>query len=669
MIRFRRLLCCSLPALLTGCISPWAVMSGGTPSWEAAVLPPGTEIVEVSVAGETLRGVYVPGEPGAPLVLHLLEAMGSATLGCLPEVFGSASCGHPVLWQLQGLGYASLMLDYRGVGASSGSRHVDHLVPDSMAMWEAAMARVERDPQRIILRTNSLGTVGACHLLEAGARPACWVAIAPIDPRTVADNLLYGSLWSPIAWLATVLATTVADFDPCRALAIGDIPKLCFVPAAGDQFVRDDELDRIRDAIEAGGGAWATLNQNHIDCAGAGHWLLPLERRLLRSLHGALAPTTEREQRMAGGEHPLSRRSAARLRLLASANECDPDLALAAAECHLPPSSMMRWVPWLDRFRSLNGWQHTRERWLDILTLRDDDGPLCSDVVVSASPWLLGLETQGRDLPTDTMASLMQKGRLKDVHELIYDERAVPFLTVNMLLGLVAGSDAPGDWASARGDRLRLLVRRALVRPGAEEGVQHSWWGIPSPNRLRHHIRKLIARSVEPNPLVGLDPGLLTEVLLSDLPEDAPHLSAFVGEHAAAVSQLLADRPWYCDMATFAASWWHAAGAVYDFGIPESWVSEHCDRVQAMPTDVQTVLCGQLQHAGKSERGEAEPMAPSCLEDLHEVDVEAETIQLSPSQLHDLACRAVPWRRVDGSPHLQFWLCGSWVQIDSLCTF
>jgi hypothetical protein len=71
--------------------------------------PAGTEKVSVELAGgERLRGVFVPSDPGAPVVLHLLESSGSITSPFWFAGYGS------LLADLADLGFASLALDYRG---------------------------------------------------------------------------------------------------------------------------------------------------------------------------------------------------------------------------------------------------------------------------------------------------------------------------------------------------------------------------------------------------------------------------------------------------------------------------------------------------------------------------------------------------------------------------
>src|SRR6185369_9584719 len=104
--------------------------------------------------GVRLRGVFVPSDPGAPVVLHLLESGGSVTSVDFPY--------SGVVAQLSDLGYASLILDYRGVGESDGERSVDHLRPDALAMWGEALRRAgaaDGAARCVVVRATSIGSV------------------------------------------------------------------------------------------------------------------------------------------------------------------------------------------------------------------------------------------------------------------------------------------------------------------------------------------------------------------------------------------------------------------------------------------------------------------------------------------------------------------------------
>lgn len=650
-----------LTSLLASCISPWAVMPGGLPNFASAVLPPGTERVEVAVDGEVLRGIYVPGEPGAPLVLHMLEAMGSATLGCLPEVVDCDSCGHPVLWQLQGLGYASLMIDYRGVGASSGSRHVDHLIPDAVAMWSEAVRRVGGDEKRIVLRTTSLGTIGASHLVLAGHRPRCWIANAPIDPRTVADNVLYAALWSPIAFLATVVATDVADVDPYAALASKEVPKLCFLNSDDDPFVRAAELARFRAAVASGSGYCVTLNESHIRCAGACHWLRPEERYFLREVVGRFASVDERMARFVAGADPASidARCLSRLRLLAEVADCDPELAMAAAQSALPATTLAQWVPGMERVRRAAGWEKSCDEWAALFAANDFDHPLRSDVVASLSSWLLGLELQLGPLPIDHCVEQLLDGRWPEASASIYSGEKAPGVSFEQALAAHSEVDGPGIDPLRRCERLkRHLYAGALRSWPAPDSVGYELVDRgPKPERLRAAYEQDFRASEEPHSLLGSDPDLLLDVFVAELPPDAPQLLAFVHAHVQELRQLLITAPHYCDFACFAALWWQAEGAIYECGFSPMWSRRNCDRLQSMPWEVQAMLQEQMRAVGTRDEATSRPRA-SWTTDMIELGRFFEPLDRQDAA--HLSERGIPWRFVGEPQRLEAWVGGTW---------
>lgn len=650
-----------LTTLLASCISPWAVMPGGLPNFAHAVLPPGTEQVEIPVDGEMLRGIYVPGEPGAPLVLHLLEAMGSATLGCLPEVLDCDSCGHPVLWQLQGLGYASLMVDYRGVGASSGSRHVEYLIPDSVAMWDEAVRRVGGDEKRIVLRTTSLGTIGGSHLVLAGHRPRCWIANAPIDPRTVADNVLYAALWSPIAFLATVVATDVADVDPYAALASKEVPKLCFLNSDDDPFVRAAELASFRSAVASGSGCWVTLNESHIRCAGACHWLRPEERYLLRDVVGRFAPVDARLFRFvaAADAASIDARCLARLRLLAEVADCDPTLAVAAAQSALPATTLAQWVPGIERVRVAAGFEKSRDEWAALFAAVDFDHPLRSDVVAALSSWLLGLEVQLGPLPIDPLVEQFVEGLWPEASAATYGGEKAPGVSVEQVLAAISEADGPGIDPLRRCDRVQRHLHAAVLRGPSKPNSVRSWLVDrgPKPERLRSAYEKDFRASEEPHSLLGIDPELLLDVFVAELPTDAPQLLAFVHAHVQELRQLLIEAPHYCDFACFAALWWQAEGAIYECGLSPMWSRRNCDRLLTMPWQVQAVLQEQMRAVGRLDRATSRRLA-IWLKDAVELGRLGAPLQRQDAVR--LSDRAIPWRFAGEPERLEAWVGGTW---------
>ena len=153
----------ALALLFAGCRVPTALGEVQPIAFDELVrqLPPGGESVELLVDGNTvLRGAYVPPAAGGPLVLHLLESGGSVA-------YAEGGRG-AILCQLADLGIGSLMMDWTGVGVSSGERANENLRRDASAMWREALRLVDGDSSRLIVRAASLGTLAAADLLSEG---------------------------------------------------------------------------------------------------------------------------------------------------------------------------------------------------------------------------------------------------------------------------------------------------------------------------------------------------------------------------------------------------------------------------------------------------------------------------------------------------------------------
>jgi alpha-beta hydrolase superfamily lysophospholipase len=153
-----------------GSTAPPALLAAGFPRLEVGEtnFPPGTEAVELPVPGGLLRGAFVPSDPGAPVVLHLLESMGSVTYGT------HHALGYPVLWELRDRGFASLMIDYRGVGASEGWRSPRNVREDAQAMFAEARRRTGGRSHRVVLRGASFGTLASPRCSSTGRGRGRW---------------------------------------------------------------------------------------------------------------------------------------------------------------------------------------------------------------------------------------------------------------------------------------------------------------------------------------------------------------------------------------------------------------------------------------------------------------------------------------------------------------
>lgn len=247
----------------TGSTAPPALLAAGYPELvvDEQDFPPGSEAVALPVGRGTLRGVFVPSDPDSPVVLHLLESMGSVTYGT------HHALGYPILWELRDRGFASLMIDYRGVGASEGWRSPRNLREDAAAMFAEALRRTRGRSHRIVLRGASIGTLAAASLLKHGARPRAVILIAPVRAETVARNW-FRHYYSPfLARAATALLRLPLRVDLVQALTRYRGPLLVSAPA-DDYVLPPDEQPLVRQPVRRAGARWVSTPFTH-----AGHVL------------------------------------------------------------------------------------------------------------------------------------------------------------------------------------------------------------------------------------------------------------------------------------------------------------------------------------------------------------------------------------------------------------
>lgn len=249
------ILAASFPA---ACVVP-IVQPTGTPELSLKGFPPGTEAAEaISADGLTLRGVFLPAGPGAPVVLHLLPSEASATTGLL----GIAGWKQ-TLEVLRLQGYSSLALDYRGVGASDGDPDPTALPEDGASMWDEAVRRAGGESGKVVLRAASLGTIPAAALLEAGRQPRCVVLYAPIRSETIAVH-------APRARRGPFLGTIVSWFlkrptevDLVEALRETEVHVLV-VASREDRYLPEGERELLFAAAEAGGNPVVLFEGDHL---------------------------------------------------------------------------------------------------------------------------------------------------------------------------------------------------------------------------------------------------------------------------------------------------------------------------------------------------------------------------------------------------------------------
>ncbi|KAA3612891.1 MAG: hypothetical protein DWQ01_04085 [Planctomycetota bacterium] len=273
----------------TGAVVPPAVLEGGLPDLSLDSFPPGSERLRISMGKrDFVEGIYVPADPGSPVVLHLLESEGSITHGT------RGLRGYPSLWQLRDLGLSSVVLDYRGVGASQGSRSPRNLPLDARAAWEEALQRAGGDSSRVILRGMSLGTVAAATLLQQeDVKPAAVVLVAPVRAETVVKNWARHYYPEFLAVMTTRFVRPSVHVDVVETYGKVEVPLLVYAPRE-DYLLPGWERLLYEETVQAAGGTWIPSRFGHPCNVLVAHHLFPAEMELYRRLYPALPPTAAR---------------------------------------------------------------------------------------------------------------------------------------------------------------------------------------------------------------------------------------------------------------------------------------------------------------------------------------------------------------------------------------
>lgn len=345
-------------------------------------LPAGAQRVEVALdTRTTLRGWYVPADDGAPIVLHLLEATAS--------VDSRTSTRTLVARQLADLGFASLFVDYGGIGASGGTRSAANLGRDARTMWDEALRRVGGDPQRVVLRCTSLGTLAALPLLQGGARPAGVLLLLPALSDTLAERFAHSFYGRAAGWLARAAFRDVVD-ESLLGVVRGTPTHWLAVQAERDQLTSSAEREAIEAAVAAAGGRTARLNEDHLIATLQLRGLCDAEVDFLTEVVPGVRDVDARWRRFSEALDPELRDPAlsepgpeAALRALSAwshVGEARTLLALAGARGDERSTLQLRW--WLEewRYRKLD-LEHLR----CVADLSDPAGPIPLDVLFAAS--------------------------------------------------------------------------------------------------------------------------------------------------------------------------------------------------------------------------------------------------------------------------------------------
>lgn len=174
--------------------------------------------------GETLAAWFVPGpRTDSPTVLFLHGNAGNI--------------GHRIetLEMLHAAGAATLIVDYRGFGESSGNPTEEGTYRDARAAWEWLVHERALDPSRIVVFGRSLGSAVAAHL-AAEVRPAGLILEAAFT--SIAKLGAHHYPWAPVRWLSRF------RYDTAEYLRNVECPTL-IVHARNDEIVPFEHAERL----------------------------------------------------------------------------------------------------------------------------------------------------------------------------------------------------------------------------------------------------------------------------------------------------------------------------------------------------------------------------------------------------------------------------------------
>ncbi|MCI0586329.1 MAG: lysophospholipase, partial [Planctomycetes bacterium] len=308
--------------------------------------PPGTQLLRLTPT-PALHGLYVPSDPSAPVVLHLLDSSGSLASPKLH--LGELAA------QLSDLGLASLIFDYTGVGVSEGTRSVRNLAQDAQCAWREAVRRAGGDPGRVVVRAISIGTIAAGQLLASGARPAAVVLIAPVFPDTLAPRFAAQAYSPLVGGIARLCLRPIADLDLAAVIAGSSVPATV-IGSPEDELVSEEELESLGRAADQSGGRLVPRPGGHLVVSAEARWLLDEELSLYREL--ASPPAAERLDRILAdlspdiaARFPEGSAERARLQQLALLQRESPAVQVAAAASTNENSLAAARFLWLARRR------------------------------------------------------------------------------------------------------------------------------------------------------------------------------------------------------------------------------------------------------------------------------------------------------------------------------
>ena len=180
-------------------------IGGAAVATPLAVKLPFEDVRITTEDGETLAAWWVPAAParGAVLLFH-----GNA---------GSIADRIAYLPHFNAMGYAVLLVDYRGYGASTGKPSEAGTYRDADAAWRWLAAQQKLQPVDIVVVGESLGGAVAAEL-AARVQPGALLLVSTFTSATDLGAQIYP--WLPVRWISRYRYDTLGHLQKFKGAVL-----------------------------------------------------------------------------------------------------------------------------------------------------------------------------------------------------------------------------------------------------------------------------------------------------------------------------------------------------------------------------------------------------------------------------------------------------------------
>ncbi len=215
-------------------------IGGAAVATPLAVKLPFEDVRITTEDGETLAAWWVPAEParGTVLLLH-----GNA---------GSIADRIDYLPHFNAMGYAVLLVDYRGYGASTGKPSESGTYSDAHAAWRWLTTQQKLQPRDIVVVGESLGGAVAAEL-AARVQPRALLLIASFTSAVDLGAGIYP--WLPVRLISRYRYDTLAHLQKFKGAVL-------VAHSRDDEIVPFAHGERLY-AAATGARAWLEMRGGH----------------------------------------------------------------------------------------------------------------------------------------------------------------------------------------------------------------------------------------------------------------------------------------------------------------------------------------------------------------------------------------------------------------------